>query len=97
VGAGPFSYDLSTFLYRSSPQERPWILEQYRQAVEPAGWRLPSREVLNLLFHTAESSRYVHCALFAAMALLHDDADWAINEIIDWDSWFEALQPPLQD
>jgi hypothetical protein len=97
VGAGPFSYDLSTFLYRSSLQERPWILEQYRAAVERAGWRLPPRPELNLLFHTAECSRYVHCVLFAAMALLHDDADWAVSEIIDWDSWFEALQPPLQD
>jgi thiamine kinase-like enzyme len=97
VGVGPFSYDLSTFLYRSSPQERPWILQQYRDAVAPAGWQLAPLEELNLLFHTAESSRYIHCALFAAMALLHDDAEWAINEIIDWDGWFEALRPPFQD
>jgi thiamine kinase-like enzyme len=97
VGAGPFSYDLSTFLYRSSADERPWILRRYREAVERAGWRLPALQELNLLFHTAESSRYAHCLLFAAMALLHDDAEWAINEIIEYDRWFTALRPPLPE
>ena len=97
VGAGPFSYDLSTFLYCSAPEERPLILGRYREVVERAGWRLPALEELNLLLHTAESSRYVHCLLFAAMALLHDDAEWAVNAIIDWDRWFEAIRPPLQD
>jgi hypothetical protein len=97
VGAGPFTYDLSTFLYCSSPEERPWILQQYREAVEREGWRLPPVDELNLLFHTAESSRQLHCLLFAALALLHDDADWAIDAIVDWDRWFEALRPPLPD
>jgi aminoglycoside phosphotransferase (APT) family kinase protein len=97
VGAGPFSYDLSTFLYRSSGEERPWILRRYCEAVERAGWHLPGIEELNLLFHTAESARYTHCILFAAMALLHDDAEWGINELVDWDRWFEALRPPLQE
>jgi hypothetical protein len=31
------------------------------------------------------------------MALLHDDAEWGINELVDWDRWFEALGPPLQE
>jgi hypothetical protein len=97
VGAGPFSYDLSTFLYRSAPEERPWILQQYRAAVEREGWQLPGLDELNLLFHTAESSRYVHCVLFAAMALVHDDADWAVQDIIDWDGYFAALRPPLPE
>jgi thiamine kinase-like enzyme len=97
VGAGPFSYDLSTFLYRSSREERPWILRWYREAVERAGWHLPELGELNLLLHTAESARYIHCILFAAMALLHDDAEWGINELVDWDRWFEALGPPLQE
>jgi hypothetical protein len=97
VGAGPFSYDLSTFLYRSSREERPWILQRYREAVERAGWHLPGLGELNLLLHTAESARYAHCILFAAIALLHDDAEWAINELVDWDRWFEALHPPLQE
>src|SRR6266704_2420333 len=42
VGVGPFSYDLSTFLMRFSPTERPWLLSHYRQAVAVVGWRLPA-------------------------------------------------------
>src|SRR5207247_1903938 len=38
VGVGPFSYDLSTFLFRFPPEQRPRILECYRQAVAAAGW-----------------------------------------------------------
>jgi hypothetical protein len=97
VGAGPFSYDLSTFLYRSAPEERPWLLQQYRQVLERTGWHLPALPELNLLLHTAESARYIHCVLFTAMALLHDDAEWAINDLVDWDRYFAALHPPLQE
>src|SRR6266566_4060982 len=41
VGAGPFSYDLSTFLYRASREERSWIVQRYREEVGRAGWHLP--------------------------------------------------------
>jgi hypothetical protein len=97
VGVGPFSYDLSTFLYRSSVEERPWILQQYRGAVERAGRPLSSNAELNLLFHTAESARYAHCILFDAMAVVHDGAEWAIEELMDYDEWLDALRPPLVD
>jgi len=40
----PFSYDLSTFLYRSVGEERPWLLERYRAAAERAGRRLPGTQ-----------------------------------------------------
>src|SRR3989441_11914100 len=36
-GGGPFSYDLSTFLFRVPPEQRPRILEGYRQAGAAAG------------------------------------------------------------
>jgi hypothetical protein len=97
VGAGPFGYDLSTFLYRSSPEERPWILQRYREAVERAGWRLPGNGELNLLFHTAECARCAHCILFDAMTVLNEGAEWAIAELIDYERWLEALRPPLPD
>ena len=97
VGAGPFTYDLSTFLYQCSIDERPWILERYRQAVEYAGWRLPDDTQLNILFHTAEVARYAHCILWAAMALVNDAAEWGIRDLIDYDGWIEALRPPLPD
>ena len=97
VGAGPFSYDLSTFLYRSSADERPWILRSYRDAVARAGWRLPGPAELNLLFHTAETARYAHCILFDAMAVLNDGAEWGIAELIDYEGWLAALRPPLSE
>ena len=97
VGAGPFSYDLSTFLYQSSAEERPWILERYRETVERAGWRLPGAGELNLLFHTAESARYAHCILFDAMAVLNDGAEWGIGGLMDYERWLTALRPPLPE
>ena len=97
VGAGPFSYDLSTFLYRASREERPWIVRRYREEVERAGWHLPPLPELNLLLHTAETARQAHCILFVAIALLHDDAEWAPQELIYWDGYFAALRPPLEE
>ena len=97
VGVGPFSYDLSTFLYQSSPEERPSILRRYRAAMERAGWRLPTDAVLNLLCHTAESARYCHCILWAALAVLSEGAEWGIVEVMDFERWFAALRPPLPE
>jgi thiamine kinase-like enzyme len=97
VGAGPFTYDLSTFLYRSAEEERPWLLDRYRAAAERAGRRLPGIGELNLLFHTAESARCAHCILFDAMAVLKDGAAWAIEELMDYGRWLEKLQPPLAE
>jgi len=97
VGAGPFTYDLSTFLYRSAAEERPWLLERYRAAAERAGRRLPGTRELNLLFHTAESARCAHCILFDAMAVLNDGAAWAIEELMDYGRWLEKLGPPLAE
>jgi thiamine kinase-like enzyme len=97
VGVGSFSYDVSTFLYQSSPEERPDLLRRYREAVEGAGWRLPANRELNVLFHTAERMRYVQRILWAAMALVNDGAEWGIRELVDYESWFEALAPPLED
>jgi thiamine kinase-like enzyme len=97
VGVGSFSYDVSTFLYQSSPEERPEVLRRYREAVERAGWRLPENRELNLLFHTAESARYVQRILWAAMALVNDGAEWGMRELVDYERWFEALRPPLEE
>jgi len=97
VGVGPASYDVSTFLYQSAPEERWAILRRYREAVERKGWRLPDPGALNLLFHTAECARYAHCVVWAAMALLHDGAEWGIGELMDFEHWFRALRPPLAE
>lgn len=96
VGVGPFSYDLSTFLYQSSAAERPGIVTRYREAVGRAGWRLPGDRELNLLCHTAESARYAHCIVWAALAL-SEGAEWGIAQIMDFECWFAALRPPLPE
>jgi thiamine kinase-like enzyme len=97
VGAGPLTYDLSTFLYQCSSDERPWILRRYREAMEHGGWRLPDDAQLNELFYTAECARYAHCILWAAMALVNDGAEWGMSDLVDYDRWFETLRPPLPD
>jgi hypothetical protein len=97
VGVGPFSYDVSIFLYQCAPEERSEVLRCYREAVERAGWHLPGNRELNLLFHTAESARYVQRVLWAAMALVNDGAEWGMRELVDYARWFEALRPPLQE
>ena len=97
VGVGPFSFDLSTFLYRSAAEERPWLLDRYRAAAERAGRHLPGSEELNLLFHTAESARFAHSILFDAMAIQNDGAAWAIERLMDYERWLEALRPPLAE
>jgi thiamine kinase-like enzyme len=97
VGVGLFSFDLSTFLYRSAAEERLWLLDRYRAAAERAGRRLPGTEELNLLFHTAESARFAHSILFDAMAVLNDGAAWAIERLMDYALWFETLRPPLAE
>ena len=97
VGVGSASYDLSMFLYQSSPDERPWLLRRYRAAVERAGQRLAADRDLNRLFHTAETARGVSCVIWPAMALLNDGAEWGRSGLADIEDWFETLRPPLSD
>jgi Phosphotransferase enzyme family len=95
AGIGPISYDLSTFLYRLPPNNRHWILDCYQEAVGHAGWRLPSARDLNLLFETAECARYANRAIWPAIALLHDRAEWGYDELAAVEQWFELLEPVL--
>ena len=97
VGVGPFSYDLSTFLMRFSPAERPWLLSHYRQAVAVLGWRLPAERELNVLFETAEYARFAIRAAWAAMAWLHDGAEWVPVELAEIARWFEVWRPVLDE
>jgi phosphotransferase family enzyme len=92
VGVGPFSYDLSTFLFRFPASQRPWILERYRQAVSRAGWRLASPPELDLLFDTAERARYANRVIWPVLALLHEHADWGFPELAEVERWFQALE-----
>jgi phosphotransferase family enzyme len=91
VGVGPFSYDLSTFLFRFPAAERPWILERYREAVSRAGWRLASPAELDLLFDTAECARYANRVIWPVLALVQENADWGFPELAEVERWFQDL------
>jgi hypothetical protein len=93
VGVGPVSYDLSSFLYRFSPEHRPWILGRYRQAAGRRGWRLPDDATLNLLFETAEYARCACCLAEMARFALRAEA-WAFEMLAEIETWF-AIEPAL--
>ena len=91
AGVGPFSYDLSTFLFRFPPPERPGIIELYRGAVARAGRRLPPLSALKVLCDTAERARYANCVIWPALALLGDGAAWGFPGLAEVERWFLAL------
>jgi len=97
AGVGPASYDLSTFLMRFPESERLWILDSYREAVAPAGWRLPDARDLNLMFETAELARFANRIIWPAIALGHDQAEWGFDELAEIEEWFGNLEPVLAD
>jgi thiamine kinase-like enzyme len=96
VGVGPFSYDVSTFLFRFAAAERASILDLYRNAVarprrRSGGWRLSSPEDLEVLFDTAERARYANRVIWPALALVRERADWGFPELAEVERWFQAL------
>jgi hypothetical protein len=91
VGVGPFSYDLSAFLFRFPVEERAWILERYRQVVAMAGWRLAADPELTILFDTSERARYANRVIWPALALVKERAAWGFPELAEVERWFQAL------
>ena len=91
VGVGPFSYDLSTFLFRFEGVERPSLVEVYRRAVARRGWRLAPLADLQILFDTAERARYANRVIWPALALVQERADWGFPELAEVERWFQAL------
>jgi hypothetical protein len=96
AGAGPVTYDVSTFLLRLPPQHRRWIFGAYRrETARLAGWRLPPDEELEMLFETAELARYSSVVPGAVNALRSDHAEWALDRLASIDAWFKAYEPVL--
>jgi len=91
LGVGPFSYDLSTLLFRLPPDQRPAILGRYRRAVGRAGWRLAPTPELQVLFDTAERARYANRIIWPALALVRERAAWGFPELAEVERWFRAL------
>ena len=97
VGVGPLTYDLSTFLLRFPSAERRWILDRYREKVSGAGLRLPPERELNVLFETAEYARFANRVSWAAMAWLHEGAEWVAIELAEIERWFDDWRPTLAE
>jgi aminoglycoside phosphotransferase (APT) family kinase protein len=98
VAVGPFSYDLSTLLFRFPPAERPRILERYRRAVARAGGggHLASPSELNLLCDTAERARCADWLVWPVLALLEDRAAWGFPELAEVERWFISLDCSME-
>jgi hypothetical protein len=96
TGVGPLTYDLSTFLYRSPAEHRPWILDRYEQSVAPLGWRVPSIGDLNLMLETAELSRIANSLVWVCVAALDTQADWILERMAEIERWFEAVEPAIR-
>lgn len=97
AGAGPSTYDLSTFLRRFPPVARDGVLAAYRQAMRRCGGCVPRAAELNLLCDTAECGRYADRVVECAIALLQDEAEWAYDVLAEVLRWFEALTPLIQE
>jgi Phosphotransferase enzyme family len=91
AGVGPFSYDLSTFLFRFPPAQRAPIVSRYRTAIGFAGRQLADEEELQLLVDTAERARYANRVIWPVLALLQQRAAWAFPELAEVERWFNAL------
>ena len=95
ASVGPVSYDLSTFLFRFPPSDRPWILELYRSALARHGWTLPPDELLAELLETAEWARLANCIIWPAKDVLAHRADWPWQELELVEQWIGAAGPIL--
>jgi hypothetical protein len=96
VAVGPFSYDLSTLLYRLPLAERPRILARYRRAVARAEWTLPAPAELTILFDTAERARYANYLTWPVLALLQERAAWGFPELAEVERWFISLDSGME-
>jgi thiamine kinase-like enzyme len=97
AGAGPASYDMSTFLLRFPHEQRRRILDRYRAAMATEGVSVAGANELNVLFETAELSRYANRLGWLALALLEGDNDWAWEKVEGVEEWFDQLTPVIPE
>lgn len=102
AGVGAAIYDLSCLLRQLPPRDRPWLLDAYREQVEPAGWPWPERAQLERAAESCELGRFASCLawrVLGALELLRDgDAlpGWLFDDLVEMERWFRertALLP----
>ena len=91
MGIGPFSYDLSTFVFRFPPAERDGIVQCYINARAAREWRVPEPFELDVLLDTSERARYANRIIWPAQALVQNRAAWAFPELAEVERWFQDL------
>ena len=87
MGVGPFSYDLSMFLFRSPPQRDcpgdTWMPGRVENGESlRRGTRSPARYT---------GARYANRVIWAGKAFIRGRTDWAFPELADVESQFQAL------
>jgi len=97
VGVGPVHYDLSTLLMRVEPSNRLKMLDWYRESVAAVNFQLPDIDALNMLFETAEYARLAHSLIWPAITAGDTQEDWAFEDLIKMDRWFDDVRPVLPD
>jgi len=98
-GVGPILYDLSAFLSRFPADERRGVLRLYEQQIARTELRVPPPRALNEMAALAESARLASCIIYpaAAAATATGSVDWAWDELIEVDEWFDLAQPLLPE
>ena len=92
-GVGSAVYDLSAFLSRYSPADRPWVLAAYRAS--RYDWQLPNDRELNRLFETVEHARIANAITWIAEACADPAAQWAFERLDELSTWVAPIEPML--
>jgi hypothetical protein len=96
AAVGPAAFDVSTFLLRFDPADRPWILGSYRRAVERlAGWSLPGDEDLNSIFETTAYARLASLLVWSIAAADRGEPDALLERLTELVGWIDAAAPVL--
>jgi hypothetical protein len=100
AGVGAAIYDLSTFLRQLSPDDRPRVLDAYRQRVEPSGWRWPEPALFERVAESCELARFASCLLWRTLSALEPPRsgaalpEWLFDDLVEMERWF-ALRTAL--
>jgi hypothetical protein len=103
AGVGAAIYDLSTFLRQLPPRDRPWVLDAYRERVEPAGWRWPEPALFEGVAESCELGRFASCLAWRTLSVLEPPRggaavpEWLYDDLVEMERWFAERTPLLSE